>query len=156
MLSACLRTEWVHRLPRISADRSARRFVKPDIQIGERPPELAYRTVPGLWEDGLVLCLKRSTIANLFEQAPRYTLLPHLPRMAAYRPDVCVATARNGPPLAWYGVAAVSEAIRCTMQHLPTELRLSVSLGQDSELAEDAAHRLDTGLAVYFCDPRSP
>lgn len=42
------------------------------------------------------------------------------------------------------------------MQHLPNQLRRSLTWDQGAELAEHAALRIDAGLAVYFCDPRSP
>ncbi len=42
------------------------------------------------------------------------------------------------------------------MRTLPTELRRSLTWDQGSELAEHAQLRIDAGLAVYFCDPRSP
>jgi len=42
------------------------------------------------------------------------------------------------------------------MQHLPAQLRRSLTWDQGAELAEHATLRIDAGLAVYFCDPRSP
>jgi hypothetical protein len=43
------------------------------------------------------------------------------------------------------------EVARCTV-----ELRRSLTWDQGSEMAEHAQLRIDTALAVYFCDPRSP
>ena len=42
------------------------------------------------------------------------------------------------------------------MRTLPAQLRRSLTWDQGAELAEHAQLRIDTGLAVYFCDPQSP
>lgn len=51
---------------------------------------------------------------------------------------------------------AKRDCVPSAMQHLPTQLRRSLTWDQGAELAEHAALRIESGLAIYFCDPRSP
>jgi transposase, IS30 family len=39
---------------------------------------------------------------------------------------------------------------------LPEQLRRSLTWDQGKEMAEHIKFTVDTGVAVYFCDPRSP
>jgi hypothetical protein len=39
---------------------------------------------------------------------------------------------------------------------LPAQLRRSLTWDQGAEMTQHARLRIDTGLAVYFCDPHSP
>jgi IS30 family transposase len=39
---------------------------------------------------------------------------------------------------------------------LPEQIRQSLTWDQGAEMAQHANLRIDTGLQVYFCDPRSP
>lgn len=128
----------------------------PEVLISERPPEVEDRAVPGHWEGDLILGLESSAIGTLVERTSRFRLLLHRPRMAGHTPGTRVTDTKNGPPLAGHGATAVREAITRAMQHLPTQLRRSLTWDQGAELAEHAALRIDAGLAVYFCDPRSP
>lgn len=63
---------------------------------------------------------------------------------------------KNGPALAGHGAEAVRAAIARAVTALPRHLRQSLTWDQGAELAEHARLRIDTGLTVYFCDPRSP
>jgi len=121
--------------------------------ISERPPEADDRAVPGHWEGDLILGLESSAIGTLVERTSRFTLLLHLPRMDGHGQT---PTVRNGPPLAGHGAEAVREAIAATITTLPDQLRRSLTWDQGSEMSEHAKLRIDTGLEVYFCDPRSP
>ena len=121
--------------------------------ISERPPEADDRAVPGHWEGDLILGLESSAIGTLVERTSRFTLLLHLPRMDGHGQT---PTVRNGPPLAGHGAEAVREAIAATINTLPDQLRRSLTWDQGSEMSEHAKLRIDTGLEVYFCDPRSP
>ena len=155
-LTACLRTGRPLRVPRERTGRTGKHFVTPDVLISERPPEMEDRAVPGQGEGDLMLGLESSAIGTLVERTSRFTILLHRPRMAGHTPGVRVTDTKNGPPLAGHGAAAVRDAITRAMQHLPAQLRRSLTWDQGAELAEHAARRIDAGSAVYFCDPRSP
>jgi hypothetical protein len=69
---------------------------------------------------------------------------------------VNVAPSTNGPALAGHGAQAVRDAIVASIKILPEQLRRSLTWDQGAELAQHAQLRIDTGLQVFFCDPRSP
>lgn len=152
-LTACLRTGRALRVPRSRAQGRGKSFVTPEILISERPAEAADRAVPGHWEGDLILGLGSSAIGTLVERTTRFTLLLHLPRMAGHGSGERV---KNGPALAGHGAEAVREAIARAIGTLPDQLRRSLTWDQGAEMAQHARLRIDTGLEVYFCDPRSP
>jgi len=152
-LTACLRTGRALRMPRARLHGKGKSFVAPEIMISERPAEIADRAVPGHWEGDLILGLGSSAIGTLVERMTRFTILLHLPRMAAYGD---LARIKNGPALAGHGAAAVRDAITRTITTLPEQIRQSLTWDQGAEMAQHADLRIDTGLQVYFCDPRSP
>jgi transposase InsO family protein len=43
-----------------------------------------------------------------------------------------------------------------TRATLPDQLRRSLTWDQGAEMAQHVQLRIDTGLAIYFCDPHSP
>ena len=63
---------------------------------------------------------------------------------------------KNGPALAGHGAEAVRDAIAHTIATLPEQLRRSLTWDQGAEMAKHAELRIESGLIVYFCDPRSP
>jgi len=65
-------------------------------------------------------------------------------------------TVNNGPPLAGHGAEAVRDAIAGSITTLPDQLRRSLTWDQGSEMSQHAKLRVDTGIAIYFCDPHSP
>ena len=105
------------------------------IMISERPAEAADRAVPGHWEGDLLLGTKTNGIGTLVERTTRYVMLFTLPGFTAER---------------------VSEALAKTVMTLPAGLRRSLTWDQGPEMAGHVRFTIDTGLAVYFCDPRSP
>jgi IS30 family transposase len=109
--------------------------------------------VPGHWEGDLILGLGSSAIGTLVERSTRFTMLLHLPRMDGHGQGLPV---KNGPALAGHGAEAVREAIATTITTLPEQLRRSLTWDQGAELAQHARLRVDTGLAIYFCDPAQP
>ena len=151
-LTASLRTGRALRVPQARTRARGKPFVSPEIMISQRPAEAADRAVPGHWEGDLIIGLGSSAIGTLVERSTRFTILLHLPRMDAYgqpRGD-------NGPALAGHGAEAVRDAIASKTTTLPEQLRRSLTWDQGAEMAQHAQLRIDTGLAVYFCDPHSP
>jgi len=152
-LVACLRTGRALRVPRARTRERGKKFVTPEIMISERPAEAADRAVPGHWEGDLIVGLESSAIGTLVERTSRFTMLLHLPRMDGHGVEPSV---KNGPPLAGHGAEAVRDAIAATIGALPEQLRRSLTWDQGAEMAQHAALRIDTGIEIYFCDPRSP
>jgi IS30 family transposase len=150
-LTACLRTGRALRVPR-ARTRRGKSFVTREILISERPAEVEDRAVPGHWEGDLILGLESSAIGTLVERSTRFTMLLHLPPMAALGGP----RTKNGPALAGHGAEAVRDAIADSISTLPEQLRRSLTWDQGAEMAQHAQLRIDTGLPVYFCDPHSP
>jgi IS30 family transposase len=151
-LTACLRTGRALRVPRARARGRGKQFVTPEVLISQRPAEADDRAVPGHWEGDLILGLDSSAVGTLVERTTRFTMLLQLPRMDGHGgPRV-----HNGPALAGHGAEAVRDAIASTITTLPQQLRRSLTWDQGAEMAQHARLRVDTGLAVYFCDPHSP
>jgi len=135
-LTRCLRT---HRAIRRSATRRAPtgkgQLVDP-VMISERPAEAADRAVPGHWEGDLLMGKRMTAIGTLVERATRYVMLFPLP-------DGNTAE-------------SVRTALAETIQRLPEHLWRSLTWDQGKEMAQHAQFTIDTGVQVYFCDPKSP
>jgi len=151
-LTACLRTGRALRVPRARTRGRRKFFVRPEIMISERPAEADDRAVPGHWEGDLILGLGSSAIGTLVERTSRFTMLLHLPRLEDYGRT----RTKNGPALAGHGAEAVRDAIAASITTLPEQLRRSLTWDQGAEMAQHAQLRIETGLAIYFCDPQSP
>ena len=158
-LTACLRTGRALRVPRARSRGCGRgkQFVSPEMEIliSQRPPEACDRAVAGHWEGDLILILGlgSSAVGTLVERTTRFAMLLHLPRMDGHGGQ---PRAHNGPALAGHGAEAVCDAIATSIATLPEQLRRSLTWDQGAELAQHAQLRIDTGLAIYFCDPHSP
>lgn len=76
--------------------------------------------------------------------------------MAAHATGERTTDSKNGPPLAGHGATAVRDAITRAIRSLPAQLRRSLTWDQGSEMAEHRQLRIDTDVAIYFCDPQSP
>jgi IS30 family transposase len=152
-LVACLRTGRALRVPRGRAKRKAWGHVTPEVMISERPAEVEDRAVPGHWEGDLLIGLERSAIGTLVERTTRFTMLVHLPREDGYRHK---NTPKNGPALAGYGAVTMKNALASTMSMLPAQLRRSLTWDRGKELSAHATFKIETGIPVYFADPRSP
>jgi IS30 family transposase len=150
-LTACLRTGRALRVPRARSRGRGKKFVGPEIMISERPAEADDRAVPGHWEGDLILGLNSSALGTLVERTTRFTRLLHLPPMAGHGGP----REHNGPALAGHGAEAVRDAIAASIATLPAQLRRSLTWDQGAEMAQHAKLRIETGLAIYFCDPRS-
>jgi IS30 family transposase len=152
-LTACLRTGRALRVPRARTRGRGKSFATPEVLISERPAEAGDRAVPGHWEGDLIIGLNRSAIGTLVERTTRFTTLLHLPPMAGHGEG---PREKNGPALAGHGAEAVRDAIARTITTLPEQLRRSLTWDQGAEMAQHARLRIETGVAVYFCDPHSP
>jgi IS30 family transposase len=152
-LTACLRTGRALRVPRARTQSRGKKFVTPEVLISQRPAEANDRAVPGHWEGDLILGLNSSAIGTLVERTTRFTMLLHLPPMHGHGRQPRV---KNGPALAGHGAEAVRDSIAAAITTLPQQLRRSLTWDQGAELAQHAQLRIDTGLAVFFCDPHSP
>jgi transposase, IS30 family len=106
------------------------------VMISQRPAEVADRAVPGHWEGDLVFGKKMTSIGTLVERHSRYVILLKLP---------------NG-----HGAEAVRKAMTKRILTLPAQLRRSITWDQGKEMAEHAQFTVDTGVQIYFCDPKSP
>src|SRR3954469_13912756 len=151
-LTACLRTGRALRAPRNRTSKGNRSFVTDELLISERPAEVDDRAVPGHWEGDLILGVDRSAIGTLVERSSRFTMLLHLPPIEGHNSP----RAKTGPPITGAGAGAVRHAIADTIGTLPEQLRQSLTWDQGIEMAQHVQLRLDTGLQISFCDPRSP
>ena len=109
--------------------------------------------MPGHWDEDHILGLGSSAIGTLVERTTCFAMLLHLPLINGHD---CRPRAKNGPALAGHGAEAVRDAISRGITTLPEQLRRSLTWDQGAEMAQHAQLRIDTGLPVYFCDPRSP
>ena len=106
------------------------------VMISERPAEVVDRAVPGHWEGDLIFGKKMTAIGTLVERHSRYVVLLKLP---------------NG-----HGAEEVRKVMTKRILTLPAQLRRSVTWDQGKEMAEHVQFTVDTGVQVYFCDPKSP
>ena len=151
-LVACLRTGRALRVPRPRSRHKAWGHITPEVMISERPAEADDRAVPGHWEGDLLIGLERSAIGTVVERSTRFTMLIHLPR-GGYG---IIPRTKNGPALAGYGAVTMKDALAATMTTLPEQLRRSLTWDRGKELSAHAAFKVETGIPVYFADPRSP
>ena len=100
------------------------------------PAEADDRAVPGHWEGDLLMGRTMTAIGTLVERWSRYVMLFRLPD-------------GNSAESVRAGLAEV-------IQRLPDHLWQSLTWDQGKEMAEHAQFTIDTGIQVYFCDPKSP
>ena len=152
-LTTCLRTGRALRIPRERVRARGKSFVTPEIMISQRPASVEDRAVLGHWEGDLILGLKSSAVGTLVERTTRFTMLLHLPPLPGHGKQ---PRDKHGPALAGHGAQAVRDAIARAMRLMPKQLRKSLTWDQGAEMAQHAQLTIDTGLQIYFCDPRSP
>ncbi len=152
-LVTCLRTGRALRVPRARNRQKTWGHVTSEVLISERPAEAEDRAVPGHWEGDLIIGLQRSAIGTLVERTTRFTMLIHLPREVGYGE---IARTKNGPALAGYGAVTMKNALVDTITTLPEQLRRSLTWDRGKELSAHAQFKVETGVPVFFADPRSP
>ena len=136
-LTKHLRTQRTYRRAKNELRPTTPRQIPNPILISQRPAEANDRAVPGHWEGDLLLGTPTTAIGTLVERSTRYVMLFALPR-AAIRAE------------------AVREALAATIVTLPLSLRRSLTWDQGSEMAQHERFTVETGVAIYFCDPSSP
>ena len=134
-LSRCLRTGRAVRRPQ-GRPASTKGQIRDMVMISERPAAVEDRAVPGHWEGDLIMGTRNTAIGTLVERWSRYVMLFSLP-------DGNTAE-------------AVRVALAATVQRLPAHLWESLTWDQGKEMAQHTQFTVDTGVQVYFCDPKSP
>jgi IS30 family transposase len=135
-LTQHLRTKRVLRRPasvRLPDGRGARPGI---LNISERPAEADDRAVPGHWEGDLVFGKRMSPVATLVERSTRFVMLVALPN--GHKADL------------------VADALAAKITTLPAALTRTLTWDQGHEMAEHVRFTQETGIEVYFCDPKSP
>jgi transposase, IS30 family len=135
-LTKQLRTERVIRRPagtRLPDGRGGRPGI---LNISERPAEAVDRAVPGHWEGDLVFGKRMSPVATLVERSTRFVMLVALP--GGHKADL------------------VADALAAKITTLPAALTRTLTWDQGHEMAEHIRFTQETGVEVYFCDPKSP
>ena len=135
-LTQYLRTRRANRKPKGAQPSSGKGRIVDPVMISERPAEVEDRAVPGHWEGDLIMGKRQTAIGTLVERWSRYVMLFGLP-------DGNTAE-------------AVRNALAATVQQLPEHLWKSLTWDQGKEMAQHAQFTIDTGVQVFFCDPKSP
>jgi IS30 family transposase len=136
-LRACLRSGRAARRPR-GRGPEARGRITGAVPIGQRPPEVQGRLVPGHHEGDLVMGSKasNSAVGTVVERMTGYLTLLHLP---------------DG-----YGADAVADAVIGRMTALPPWFARTLTWDNGREMARHARITGQAGVSVYFADPYSP
>jgi len=135
-LARHLRTRRANRRPKGPKPPSNKGRIVDMVMISERPAEIEDRAVPGHWEGDLLMGRRQTAIGTLVERWSRYVMLFSLP---------------DGN-----SAEAVRVALAATVQKLPIHLWHSLTWDQGKEMAQHAQFSIDTGVEVFFCDPKSP
>ena len=152
-LVSCLRTGRALHVPRARAQAKAWAHVSEEVMISSRPVEAQDRAVPGHWEGDLIIGLNRSAIGTLVERSSRSSMLVHLPREEGYG---LLPRTKNGPALAGYGAITMANALKKTVTEMPAQLRQSLTWDRGKELSDHIRFTIESGVKVFFADPRSP
>jgi IS30 family transposase len=105
------------------------------VSIHQRPAEVADRVVPGHWEGDLLCGRHWTQVATLVERNTRFTVLVQLDNRE---------------------MGTLTEGLRRVMTPTPEQIRKSLTWDRGMELADHKNVTAQTGMDVYFADPRSP
>jgi IS30 family transposase len=125
----------VRRAGRISVHGHGQGKIVDALHISERPAEAEDRAVPGHWEGDMVSGAANTHIATLVERTSRFVMLVRLENKTT---DCVIA------------------ALTAKVQELPEQLKRSLTWDRGLEMAKHKDFTVDTGVTVYFCDPKSP
>jgi IS30 family transposase len=108
------------------------------VPIGQRPPEVEGRLVPGHHEGDLVMGTQasNSAVGTIVERTTGYLTLLHLP---------------DG-----HTADAVADAVITRMTAYPAWFTRTLTWDNGSEMARHARITAQSGISVYFADPHSP
>jgi len=137
-LKACLRTRREVRRRRGRGRRDMRGRIVGAVPIGQRPPEVEGRLVPGHHEGDLIMGSKasNSAVGTIVERTTGYLTVLPLP--------------------GGHDAASVAEAIIEQMSALPPWFARTLTWDRGGELAHHTRITDATGINVYFADPHSP
>lgn len=134
-LVKCLRRRHINRRIR-GKIRQKTSPIQDFISIDQRPVEVADRAVAGHWEGDLLMGHNNgSALGTLVERTTRLTLLV---------------------PLKDKDATAVRESFAREFNHLPNDLKRSLTYDHGQEMAEHKLFTNQTRIQVYFAHPHSP
>ncbi len=131
----CLRTGRATRRPQGQAA-STKGQIRDMVMISERPAEVEDRAVPGHWEGDLIMGK-----AQVVDRDTGGTLVTVRDAVQTRRQHRRISQDQLSPTRS---------------QQLPEHLWKSLTWDQGSEMAQHSTFTIDTGIQVYFCDPKSP
>jgi len=105
------------------------------VPIAQRPEYIDKRKETGHWEGDLITGRANTHIATLVERCSRFTVLVRV-------------TAKDAD--------TVAEDLTAAFRKLPPSLVRTLTWDRGKELAKHVSLPQETGLAIYFCDPKSP
>ena len=136
-LTACLRSGRAMRRPRHVKGGFGQGQLTNMVMISERPAVINDRAVPGHWEGDLIFGRRMTAIGTLGR--------------AMVELRSCWWRCPDG-----HTAEAVRVALAAKITTLPDALRQSLTWDQGKEMADHVRFSVDTGVHVYFCDPKSP
>jgi transposase, IS30 family len=135
-LQASLRSGRGTRRPR--GRRETRGKIAGAVPIGQRPPEVQGRLVPGHHEGDLVMgsTASNSAVGTVVERTTGYLTLVHLPE--------------------GHTADAVASAVIARLEQMPAWFARTLTWDRGVEMARHARVTAQTGVQVYFADPHAP
>lgn len=109
--------------------------IQDGLSISARPPDIEDRAIPGHWEGDLICGGGGSVVATLVERTTRYCVLVKLKNKST---------------------SELVGALGAKMAGWPHPLWQTLTWDRGTELGAHKRLSETSGIAVYFCDPRSP